>query len=99
MRRTNVVDLPAPAPAITEVEGVSLKIIFHCAALGWAYAGSSRATSAFTRFFNSALNGRRQSSNRCSSMFGGRCSVLRESRISRTCRPSSSPSSLPSLYP
>ncbi|MNI86961.1 hypothetical protein D3C73_1441040 [compost metagenome] len=97
MRSTSVVDLPAPAPAITEVDGVSLKIIFHCAALGWAWAGSNRATSAFMRFFNSALNGRRQSSNSRSSTFGGRCSVERESRISRTCRPSSNPSSLPSL--
>ncbi|MNL24821.1 hypothetical protein D3C87_1462720 [compost metagenome] len=34
MRNTSVVDLPAPAPAITDVDGVSLKIIFHCAVLG-----------------------------------------------------------------
>ncbi|MNG00421.1 hypothetical protein D3C84_833550 [compost metagenome] len=84
MRSTRVVDLPAPAPATTEVEGVSLKIIFHCAALGCAWAGSNRATSALMRFFSSAVSGRRQSSNSRSSTCGAGCSVLRESRINRT---------------
>ncbi|MNG08459.1 hypothetical protein D3C84_918170 [compost metagenome] len=64
MRKTSDVDLPAPAPAMTHVDGVSLKIIFHCAALGCACAGRRWATSALKRFFSSAVSGRRQSSNK-----------------------------------